>query len=232
MRIATVLLVAVGLASAAVAETTPLPGVTDPHIQTVTYDPQQVVALKVAAGFATTIVFSPEERIETVTVGDSGAWQVQVNRRADRLVVKPVGYAATTNLTVMSDQRSYNFTLYATSPGEIYTPYQLSFTYPAPPSTGEATAQEASAGRYRLKGSKRIFPAQIGDDGETTSIVWPEDVRLPAVYQEEQRGNPALVNGVMQDGAYRIQGVYGRLLFLLGREKAVATRQKAERERD
>ena len=95
------------------AEVSPVPLGGDPRIQTVSYDPQEVVALTVGSGFAVTIVFSPDERIETVTVGDSAAWLVQVNRRADALVVKPVGYAPTTNMTVMSDQRSYNFILKA-----------------------------------------------------------------------------------------------------------------------
>ena len=44
------------------------------------YDPQQVVLLQVAAGYQLTLAFAPDERIESVAVGDSGAWQVTPNR--------------------------------------------------------------------------------------------------------------------------------------------------------
>ncbi|MEJ7934885.1 TrbG/VirB9 family P-type conjugative transfer protein [Sphingobium sp. AN558] len=209
------------------AETLPVSAIGDSHIQTIAYDPQQVVGLRIASGYAATIVFSSDERIESVVVGDSSAWQVQANRRADHLVVKPVGYASTTNMTVLSDQRIYNFTLYAVPAGMADTPYLLSFTYPPPPADS-AVAESPVTGRYRMSGRRGLWPTQISDDGQTTTLLWPKNVRMPAVYQEERRGSPALVNGVMQDGAYRIQGVYRRLILLLGRDKAVATRTKVK----
>ena len=67
------------LAAPAQAEITPRPGEGDPHLQSVGYDPAEVVALHVTAGFALTVQFAPDERIETVTVGDPGLWTVQAN---------------------------------------------------------------------------------------------------------------------------------------------------------
>jgi type IV secretion system protein VirB9 len=115
------------------AEVTPHAGDGDPHIQTVLYDPEQVVGLHVAGGYAVTLVFSPDERIETVTLGDSAGWQVAVDHRADHLVVKPLGNPRPTNLTVISDQRTYNFSLYGADFGMGVQPYTVSFTYPVPP---------------------------------------------------------------------------------------------------
>ena len=101
------------LATPTRAEIMPQPGPGDPHIQSVAWDPQQVVGLRVGAGYAVTVVFAPDERIETVTLGDSAGWQVTADHAADRLVVKSIGRPPPTNLTVLSEARVYNFTLYA-----------------------------------------------------------------------------------------------------------------------
>lgn len=224
-RAAVILCLAMASPSA-FGEIAPTPGSGDPHLQSVAYDPEQVVALRLAAGFALTIALAPDERIETVTLGDSAGWQVQATRRGDQIVVKPVGGFAT-NLTLVSDQRVYHFTLYATAGNEAETPYFLTFRYPPTTATGESVAR-APVGRYRLGGDSALWPQAISDDGVFTAIVWPADVALPVVYQEDKRGHPGLVNGVMRDGAYRIEGVHRKLIFRLGRAHASATRVAGE----
>lgn len=234
MRAAVAILAIAALAIAALAllaaplgaEITPHPGEGDPHIQTVEYDPQQVVGLHVAGGYAVTVAFAPDERIDTVTLGDSAGWQVTVNHRADHLVVKPLGNPQPTNLTVISDQRSYNFTLYGASSGEGVQPYVVSFIYPVPPAE-PVVAVAAPAASYRLRGDKTIWPATMSDDGAATAIRWGVEQTIPAVYLQDQRGHLALVNGAMQNGDYVIQGVHGRLVFVLGKARATATRVAA-----
>ena len=129
------------VAAPARAEVTPQFGNGDPHIQSVAYDPQQVVALHVAAGFALTLAFAPDERIQTVTLGDSEGWAVQASHAADRLVIRPASGSAPTNLTVFTDQRAYNFTLYGAVAGEGVQPYLVSFTYPPDAASAPAAAQ-------------------------------------------------------------------------------------------
>lgn len=209
--------------TAAPAEVVPTPTGGDPHIQSVAYDPQEVVALRVSPGFATTVILSPDERIETVTVGDSSGWQVQVNRRADQLVVKPLGMPSPTNLTVISDQRSYNFVLSAGSVDYGVQPYLVRFTYSAV-TAGASAAPPAQQNAYRLAGSKTIRPTSMTDDGQTTSIVWPASLRMPAVYVELSKGKLALVNGVVRDGAFVVEGVFKKFIFLLGTKQAQAVR--------
>lgn len=208
---------------AAHAEVVPTPTGGDPHIQSVAYDPLEVVALRVSPGFATTVILSPDERIETVTVGDSSGWQVQVNRRADQLVVKPLGMPSPTNLTVISDQRSYNFVLSAGAADYGVQPYLVRFTYSAA-TAGASDAVPAQQNAYRLAGSKAIRPTSMTDDGQTTSIVWPASLRMPAVYVELSKGKLALVNGVVRDGAFVVEGVFRKFVFLLGAKQAQAVR--------
>lgn len=215
------------LAVPALAEVVPTPGEGDPHIQTVVYDPLEVVALRVASGYAVTVRFSPEERIETVSVGDPGNWQVQANRRADNLVVKPIGAGLPTNLTVITDQRSYSFALYGSSTAGDLQPFLVTFSYPLPPAA-PAEAKVSEEGRYRFRGERKLWPTILTGDGAFTSLLWPTDISMPAVYKQDARGQLSLVNGAMRDGAYVIEGVHDRLVFVLGKSRASATRIGAE----
>ena len=217
------LAVAALLPAVLAAEVVPTPGFADPRIQTVAYDPAEVVALRLAAGYAVTVRFSPDERIETVTLGDTGSWQAQVNRRADSMVIKPAAGALPSNLTVITDQRSYSFALTEESLARRYQPYLLSFTYPVPEGGSEPVAAVPSA-RYTLKGDRALWPDSISEDGQFTSLRWSGDVTLPAVYSEDGKGRLALVNGLMRDGVFVLEGVPERLVFIHGRARARAIR--------
>lgn len=204
-------------------EVTPIPGAGDPHIQSIAYDPTEVVALRVAGGYAVTVRFSPDERIETVTLGDAGSWQAAVNKRADNLVVKPIGPGLPTNLIVITDQRSYTFALYEAAVGAALQPYLVTFTYPfAPP--GPSAPPASAISQYQMKGDRALWPLGISDDGRFTALRWGEDVTLPAVYRQDAKGNLALVNGAMRDGSYVIEGVPERLVFVSGKARASALR--------
>lgn len=209
-----------------VAEITPVAGPGDPHIQTVAYDPNEVVALNFAPGFALTVQFSPDEQIETVILGDNSGWVAQASRRADHLVVQPRGSSASTNMTVFTTQRTYNFKLYNNGGGQGVQPFLVSFTYPSAVTSDAPTS--TITGRYRLSGDKRLWPFEMGDDGRATTIRWNEGVTLPAVYRVDDQGDPALVNGVMRDGSYILDAVYPRLIFIRGKSRARALRATAK----
>ncbi|MES1971179.1 MAG: TrbG/VirB9 family P-type conjugative transfer protein [Pseudomonadota bacterium] len=229
MRLALFLL-ALLLPAAATAQLRPTPGPGDPRIQSVAYDTNQVVQLQVATGFQLTVEFAPDERIENVAIGDSGAWQVTPNKRGDHLFIKAVQQGVTTNLTVVTDARSYSFELlplYGPLPDMAYT---VRFTYPAPAVATVADAPAAAApGRYKLSGSRAIRPTEIDDDGLKTYIVWPPEKPLPAVFAIDEKGHEMLVDGAMRDGQYVIDSVKPKLLFRLDREVASAVRVKAKR---
>ena len=212
------------LAAPLAAEVVPTPGPADPRIQSVAYDPDEVVALRLAEGYAVTIRFSADERIELVTLGDPGAWQAQVSRRADALVVKPSPGALPTNLTVITDQRSYAFTLSESSRAALMQPYVLNFVYPAI-AQGPSQAVPEKLIRYELRGDRSLWPESISDDGQSTSLRWPDDAALPAVYREDPQGQLALVNGLTRDGVFVLEGVPSRLVFIQGKARATALRK-------
>ena len=214
---------------AATAQLRPTPGAGDPRIQSVGYDTNQVVQLQVATGFQLTVEFAPDERIENVAIGDSGAWQVTPNKRGDHLFIKAIQPGVTTNLTVVTDARSYNFELlplYGPLPDMAYT---VRFTYPVPAVATVAEAPPAEAGRYKLSGSRAIRPTEIDDDGMKTYIVWPPETSLPAIFAIDEKGREMLVDGAMRDGQYVIDSVKPKLVFRLDRDMASAVRVKAKR---
>lgn len=226
MRIAGIVALPLLMAQPISAEVVPMAGSGDPHIQTVAYNPAEVVVLNFAQGFALTIQFSADEQIETVILGDSGSWTTQTSRRADHLVILPKGSPPPTNMTVFTDQRTYNFALYGGPPEQGAQPYLVSFTYPS--ATLPQIASDPAAGLYEMRGDKRLWPLEIGDDGRATSISWLPDVTLPAVYSEDDRGNLALVNGVMRDGSFVLDAVYPKLVFIRGKSRARALRKEKQ----
>lgn len=217
------------LAAPAVGEVTPIPGPGDPHLQSVGYDPEQVVALRVAPGFAVTVQLSPDERVETISVGNSVAWQVQPNKRGDVVFVKLASGGSPSNLTILTDVRRYSFTLYPTTSDDRQLAYALRFIYPVAERVPETKVTVEST-RYRLRGDRSLWPIAMSDDGSFTSIAWAPDTALPAVYLVDARNREALVNGVVRDGAYVIEGVARRMVFKLGKARATATRMAPKAE--
>ncbi len=220
------LIAALLLPAAAAAQVRPQPGSGDPRVQSVMYDPDQVVLLQVPIGYELTLEIAPDERIENVAIGDAGAWQVTPNKRGDRLFIKPVQSGVTTNMTVVTDARAYLFELSPGSVGEAA--FTVRFRYPPPPAAApqpEATA--IPAGRYKLSGDASIRPDAISDDGAKTFIMWRADQTLPAVFVIDRDGKETTANGAMRDGRYVIDSVGDRLVFRLDNKVAGAVRVPA-----
>jgi type IV secretion system protein VirB9 len=214
----------------AAAQLRPEPGPGDPRIQSVLYDANQVVQLQVATGYQLTVEFAPDERIENVAVGDSGAWQVTPNKRGDRLFIKAVGQGVTTNLTVVTDARTYAIELsplFGALPTMAYT---VRFRY-ATPAAVTLVANDAALGpgRYKLSGDKALRPAAIDDDGVHTYIAWGPDQTLPAIFAIDDKGNETLVNGMTREGRFVIDAVANKLVFRIDRQTAGAMRVPQKR---
>lgn len=202
----------------------------DARIQTIVYDPNQVVQLRVADGYATLVELSPDERVENVVVGNSAAWQVTANRQGDRLAVKPLGGAVSTNMTVVTDVRQYVFLLEPASGGEA-APFLLRFSYPGSSTAPVPGATQNSApapavvpGTYKLSGAAELRPRNMFDDGRRTTIIWDAGVPLPATFAVDRRGREQLVNGRMVGERYVVEGIAPRYVFKLGRRGAAAVR--------
>src|SRR3546814_13070193 len=76
-------------AAPAVAQVRPQPGTGDARMQTVDYQRNQVVEIQGAPGYQVMIALAPDEHIQNIAVGASGAWQVVASQSGHMLLVRP-----------------------------------------------------------------------------------------------------------------------------------------------
>jgi type IV secretion system protein VirB9 len=188
-------------------------------------------ALQVASGYQLTVELSPDERIENIAVGDSAAWQVTPNKRGDHLFVKMTPAAAPTNMTVVTDARTYAFTLNPGAGVRGDLAFIVRFRYPAPPPGAPGTGPKLGEGRYKIAGARALRPASISDDGTHTFLTFTPDQTMPAIFAVDTEGRERLLNGAVREGRYVIDSVPGQLLFRLDALTATATRIPVRRHR-
>ena len=200
----------------------------DRRLQLLTYDPDQIVNLSVSPGFASVIELGEDERVENVVVGNSAGWQVTANRRGDRVIVKPLGGAGTSNLIVLTGVRRYVFVLDPFGETSFITRFRYA-------SAQAATATAAPPSRpirwpIAFAAPRALFPLAMSDDGRRTTIRWSPQTSLPAIFALNGR-KEALVNGRMVGNDYVIEGAAPRYKFRYGKAEATAIRQTPKRRR-
>jgi type IV secretion system protein VirB9 len=209
----------VSFAAFALLSCTAAGATSDRRIRTLAYNPDQIVQILGKSGIQSTIEFAPDERIENVAVGDSSAWQITPNRRASLLFVKPLAARSRTNMTVVTDRRTYMFDLVA---GDKWTTavYALKFSYPndKPVEAASQPAQQVAAATtpvqqpvtmtadklhfdWNTKGNGKLLPSRVFDDGSSLYLAWTKETPLPAILTVSEDRKEGPVN-------YRMSGEY------------------------
>jgi type IV secretion system protein VirB9 len=216
----------------------PQPAGGDPHLQQVDYNAGEIVELRGSPGYQMMIELSPDEQIRSVALGDSSAWQVSVNKEGDRLFLKPAESDGSTNMTVVTSVRVYNFDLAALPGPSPNMPYTVEFRYPAPKAAVadghyvDVAAATRRVSHYKVTGDRRLWPSAMTNDGQHTFISWPGSASIPAIYAEDAQGKDVLLNGMMgTDDIYVVDGVPERLTFRIDTEIAHAVRLKSKKRR-
>ena len=195
---------------------------TDVRIRTLPYDPHQIVRVSGHTGIQSTIEFAPDEHIENIAVGDSAAWQVTPNRRATLIFLKPLVATSRSNMTVVTDRRTYMFDLVTSARGALPL-YALRFSYPegeirpvdalhqpdvsapAPVTVAAAAPAPVRPEQFNFawtsKGAASLFPERVFDDGSALYLAWHRDVPLPAIMTMAYDRKEATLN-------YRVDGEY------------------------
>ncbi len=235
------------LAGSAAAAELPESGPEDPRIRTLVYDPSQVVVIKGHAGFQQMIQFGEGEKIESLSIGDSLAWQVVPNKDGNLLFLKPVEPKAHTNLAVVSNRRSYAFELIAVNliaeVGDMS--YIVRFRYPQE-EDAKVQAQLAAVEHdkqqevvpdrkldpsawnldYTFQGKTGLAPLHAFDDGTFTYFQFRERQDVPAIFLVTDGKNESLLN-------YHVSGKYvvvertGKQFTLRSREGEVCVYNEA-----
>ncbi len=220
---------------AATAATKPVGGTYDARVKFVDYNGDDVVHIIGHYGFSTNIEFNSAETVQSIALGDSLAWEVAP--RGNQLFVKPREDNATTNMTVITNERSYQFWLDAAQARdkgrgpEMY--FRVKFRYPreeAAIARREADKQRASAAlsnsippknyNYWACGNPRLRPTEAYDDGRFTYLRFPGSQEIPAAFVVNSDGAETLASGTMRGDQLILQTTAQRIILRKG--KAVA----------
>ena len=199
----------------------------DSRIRTLMYDPDRVVRLDGFFGYQMMVQFGPDERIENVAIGDGSTWQVTPNKEASLLFVKPVEHAERTNMTVVTDLRSYLFELDAhpaSAAHEVGMTYVVRFLYPPPPAVASVSPPPPPAPPERRNiafsytGSRDLLPSEVFDDGRFTYFKWPVDGTTPAVFAVGPDGAESLINSSWRDGYEAVEQIAPKFILRDGKQ--------------
>lgn len=207
------LLVIISTPSWAIIE--PRPFATDHRIRTMVYSPDDVFVFTGHYGYQSSIIFGEGEEIETISVGDSLAWQM--NPSGNRLFLKPMEQDATTNMTLITNKRTYMFELHAEEAADIRDErltFAMRFLYPDE-NTGYVSDYHSGQElpniedephkynfNYSMTGPEHIAPIRIFDDGEFTFFQFRnKNADIPAFFLVAADGSEEIIN-------YRVQGPY------------------------
>ena len=203
----------------------------DPHIHTVFYQPDAVIELKGAVGWQIMIEFGPDERIENVSIGDSTAWQVVPNKRAQMLFLKPLSAKGSTNMTVVTTVRHYTFSL-SVAPRSTATPWVLRFEYPTVPVAILAEAPPPPPPPpinldfgYALAGDPGLMPTRVWDDGRQTYFEFAEEAVMPAIFAGGPKSDESLVNVTVRGRVAVVQQRAKRFTLRAGKRFVTVTKQ-------
>ncbi len=186
--------------------------VTDDRVKQVPYDSNQVYEIVGTYGYQTSIEFANDETVKVVTLGDSIAWQTVPYQ--NRLFLKPVEPNAATNLTVITDKRTYYFKLTSSKKRTSMT-FLVRFVYPNSNKNmyaGAGGSHRVSNGfdpaklnlDYGTSGNKTAIPLNRAfDDGQFTYFLFAQSTEIPSVYTVGPDGTESIVN-TRREGQYLV----------------------------
>ncbi len=226
-------LLSIVAAPSARADWVPAPGRGDPKIRIAPYSRNRVYRLYGYVGYQIDIEFAPGERFKGLAAGDIEGIGFKADGR--HLFLKPRVPRLRTNLTVLTNRRSYEFD-YSVSPR---TPdsavrqviYALRFTYPSSPVVALQHARQRIAADlahgpavkrnfdYWYCGSPSLKPEKVWDNGVQTWIHFGARQALPAIFVLGEDGSESLVNFSVHQGDVVVQRVVRRLVLRRGKVK-------------
>ena len=216
-------------ASVALAETVPLRGIADSRIRTAVYDGNEVYRIHGFVGYEIDIQFEPGEYFVGIGTGDIEG--VSFVSQDNHLFIKPKARRVSTNLTVVTTRRPYQFAYTASAPnprdadGDMI--FAVRFSYPA--SHGDVVAdgidrmlQQSAAARtlnfdYGYCGSPSVKPVAASDDGIHTRLRFAAKAEQPGIFVLNDDGSESLLNFTMDGDEVVIHRVVRQLIVRRGR---------------
>jgi type IV secretion system protein VirB9 len=156
------------------------------------------------------IEFEKGETIKSISMGDTQAWQTVVVE--NKLFLKPILNFAATNMTILTDKRTYHFELDAFDSLEVSEDdilFYIKFMYPEEGDKNIVTFYASKKRNdlpdlrnlekynfnYEFSGSDNIAPVKVFDDGEFTYLEFRDNnSEIPAIFSVNSSGYETMVN--------------------------------------
>lgn len=192
--------------SFALKESRPTP--IDSRIRIMVYNADDVYKYIGYYGYQAMVQLSSDEEIVNISMGDTTAWQIVPS--GSHFFIKPMEQDATTNMTLITNKRTYHFELYAEEASDIRDPnmmFELRFIYPdgeeedhiktfaTSSSAPDLAHPEKYNFNYSISGNEEIAPIKIFDDGEFTYLQFRDkNAELPAIFAVDEELRESMVN--------------------------------------
>lgn len=183
----------------------------DSRLRVMVYNPDDVFKFTGYYGYQASIELARDEEIVSISMGDTTSWQIVP--AGHRIFIKPMEADATTNMTLITNKRTYFFELYAAETLDMRDPemvFNVKFLYPddeTDSAGGHVQTYAVSSANidlahpekynfnYYISGSEEIAPIKIFDDGEFTYIQFRDkNAEIPGIFAVDDALRESLVN--------------------------------------
>jgi type IV secretion system protein VirB9 len=213
------------------AEIRPQAGPGDPRITVARYASDQVYRLRGVVGYQIDIEFAPGERFVGLGSGDVDGLAFSGVR--NHLFLKPKASDVATNITVLTNRRTYQFAYSVAKAPSDGAPrnaiYVLEFRYPPRKHEAGAVAQRLDqrllngvAGSVRNDdywycGNPSLEPTAAWDDGVHTHLRFAAHAEMPAIFLRNDDGSESLLNFSIARGVVILDRIARRFVLRRGR---------------
>jgi len=205
-------------------EILPAPGLSDPRIRLAPYSSDQVYRLNGFVGYQVDLQFEPGESFVGLGVGDIEG--ISFVAADNHLFLKPKAAKVGTNLTILTNRRSYqiDYSVSSTHPDATEeVTYALRFTYPAPEKAADRVNAALESDPHRARnidywfcGNPALMPTAASDDGVHTRLRFAAKAEQPAIFVLNEDGTESLLNFSMDQGDVILHRVARRLILRRG----------------
>lgn len=213
----------------------PRPQGVDGRIHTIMYGPDEVFKFTGHYNYQSSIVLEEGEEIQTISMGDSVPWQITPS--GNRIFLKPIEQDAQTNMTMLTNKRTYLFELHAEEAEGIDDPnliWVMKFLYPTEmvikkkkkeklrdPALKDAIQNQNINFNfnYTIRGSYDFSPIKIYDDGEFTYFEFRDkNASIPAFFLVDNNGDESIINFRARDDKIIVERVASRFTLRHGND--------------
>lgn len=189
------------LTSTIMALDTPKASTYDPRIRRITYNPWDVIQIEAVVGIATHLVVEAGEEYLTHAFGDAAAWTFAY--QLNHYFIKPIAEDASTNLTIITNKRTYYLRLHYNPSQDAKAMYGVKFVYPE---TNWQVKQDSLVEQrfntpvasynlsYTMSGDLDLAPVNVWDNHQFTYFKFASQADLPGIYYVDTEGGESIVN--------------------------------------